>query len=72
MWTAIYPIDVVKTKVQANLGPPVSMGTIARRQFITEGWRSFYKGLSAAIIRSFPAHAIVLATYSSTMSMLTK
>ena len=71
MWTAMYPIDVVKTKIQANSGIPTSMLTVAKRQFAAEGIRGFYKGLSAAILRSFPAHGIVLATYTFVMDKMT-
>jgi solute carrier family 25 (mitochondrial carnitine/acylcarnitine transporter), member 20/29 len=71
MWTLMFPIDVIKTKVQANTGSPVSMLLVARRQWAAEGVRGFYKGLSAAVLRSFPAHGIVLATYTFVMDKMT-
>ena len=64
VWTAIFPLDVVKSKIQANRGTPISMPIVASNHFRAEGLKGFYKGLSAAIIRSLPAHGIVLATYS--------
>ena len=64
VWVAIFPLDVVKSRVQANRGPPVSMLSVAREHWRREGVRGFWKGLSAAIVRSVPAHGIVLATYS--------
>jgi solute carrier family 25 carnitine/acylcarnitine transporter 20/29 len=70
MWTLIFPLDVIKTKVQANRGPPISVASVVKSHFRAEGIGGFYKGLSAAVLRSFPAHGIVLATYTYMMSQL--
>ncbi len=70
VWVAIFPLDVVKSRVQANRGAPISMLTVARDHWRREGLRGFWKGLSAAVIRSVPAHGIVLATYSALRSKM--
>ena len=72
MWTLIFPLDVIKTKVQANRGSPIPVSSIVKSHLQAEGVRGFYKGLSAAVLRSFPAHGIVLATYSYLMGKMTK
>lgn len=56
--------DCKQKKIQANRGAPISMFSVASSHYHAEGVRGFYKGLSAAIIRSLPAHGIVLATFS--------
>jgi solute carrier family 25 carnitine/acylcarnitine transporter 20/29 len=70
VWVAIFPLDVVKSRVQANRGPAISMVAVAHEHWRREGVRGFWKGLSAAIVRSVPAHGIVLATYSFLKSSL--
>lgn len=68
VWTVMFPVDVVKSILQASPKPiPRSMLSVARQHYAAEGLRGFWKGLSAAIIRSFPAHGVVLATYSTLM-----
>lgn len=73
VWTLMFPIDVVKSKIQANpsrTGP--SAFSVAKAHFAAEGWKGFYKGWTAAIYRAFPAHAVVLATYSTLITYFEK
>ena len=72
VWTAMFPLDVVKSIIQSNpalVGP--SWLQVVREHYRNEGGlRGFYKGWSAAMVRSLPAHAVVLATYSKLMGLL--
>ncbi len=71
VWTFMFPIDVVKSKMQADRarsGP--SAWAVARQHWAAEGAAGFFKGWSAAMTRSLPAHAVVLATYTKIMQLL--
>ena len=68
MW---FVFQVIKSKIQSSRGKENSrILDVTKKHFKAEGFRGFFKGWSAAIIRSFPSHAIVLATYQVTMTWL--
>jgi hypothetical protein len=61
----------VKSKMQAareRRGP--GAWAVAARHWRAEGAAGFFKGWSAAMVRSLPAHAVVLATYTTIMQLL--
>ncbi len=61
----------VKSKMQAareRSGPRA--WRVARDHWRSEGAAGFFKGWSAAMVRSLPAHAVVLATYTTIMQLL--
>ncbi len=61
----------VKSKMQAareRTGP--GAWSVARAHWRSEGAPGFFKGWSAAMVRSLPAHAVVLATYTTIMQLL--
>jgi solute carrier family 25 carnitine/acylcarnitine transporter 20/29 len=61
----------VKSKMQAarERRGPGAWG-VAAQHWRAEGAAGFFKGWSAAMVRSLPAHAVVLATYTTIMQLL--
>ncbi len=71
VWSVMFPIDVVKSKIQAVRGASAGGAlTVAVAHWRAEGVAGFFKGWTAAMTRSLPAHAVVLATYSKLMQLL--
>ena len=65
-WTVIYPIDVVKNRIQAQV---VSSGTkaqwlkVAQVLYLQGGLAAFYRGWSVMVVRALPVSSIALPTY---------
>ncbi len=55
-WTAIFPCDTIKSRMQAGPGTP-SFTEAAKANFKEAGARGFYRGLSACLMRAYPANA---------------
>ncbi|KDO31742.1 hypothetical protein SPRG_03662 [Saprolegnia parasitica CBS 223.65] len=53
-WSIVFPVDVVKSRMQ--VGNNVTFGAAARHVWQEYGIRGFYRGWSAAVLRSFPAN----------------
>ncbi|XP_055331793.1 mitochondrial ornithine transporter 1-like [Paramacrobiotus metropolitanus] len=70
-WAAIFPADVVKSRLQtgrAHTGFFTTLITIAK----TEGVLALYNGLTPTLIRTFPASGILFVVYEFTKSSLEK
>uniref|UniRef100_H0W9R4 Mitochondrial basic amino acids transporter n=1 Tax=Cavia porcellus TaxID=10141 RepID=H0W9R4_CAVPO len=65
-WLSIYPMDVVKSRLQADgvRGIQRYRGIVdcARQSFEAEGWRVFTRGLASTLLRAFPVNAATFAT----------
>jgi solute carrier family 25 (mitochondrial carnitine/acylcarnitine transporter), member 20/29 len=81
-WASIYPLDVIKTRIQAegwHLGQshqnPWSRGNamaIARSTFTNEGFAAFYRGLVVCSVRAFFVNAVqVFLIFPNSFRMLT-
>ena len=65
-WTMIYPLDVLKSRVQKEGFKPNGR-YISYKEAIVEcykdgGYRSFTRGLGVTVARAFPANAVTFAT----------
>lgn len=57
-WTANYPLDCLKTRLQTHAGAQrLGLVATARAVLAEEGVRGLYKGFSACLLRAFPANA---------------
>lgn len=74
-WTSTYPIDVVKTMIQADekafnkkpvLKPP-GVWTLLFRIYREQGIRSWFHGITATVLRAFPTNVAILSTWHMTM-----
>lgn len=70
-WTAFFPADVVKSKLQTL--PPSSSETflsLFKTTLRNEGVPGLYRGLSITLVRAVPANAIIFLTYETVSKML--
>lgn len=58
-WLFLYPVDVVKSRVQADLGATYrSAWHCVQHSYQRDGWRVFGRGLAPTLLRAFPVNAI--------------
>ncbi|PVH65797.1 hypothetical protein PAHAL_1G078600 [Panicum hallii] len=68
--TAIYPIDLVKTRLQTyERGRIPSLGALSRDIWIHEGPRAFYRGLVPSLLGMVPYAGIDLTVYETLKEM---
>ncbi|GMM51645.1 flavin adenine dinucleotide transporter [Starmerella bacillaris] len=65
--TLMYPHQVVKSQMQYT---GVSMGTAISEILSKDGWKGFYRGLSANLARVVPAMTVTLVTYENLKKLL--
>jgi len=61
-WASIYPIDVVKTRLQSTSEFSSVRGCVMM-MLRREGVGSFFQGLSPCLVRSFPVNATIFFVY---------
>lgn len=72
-WFPTYPIDVIKTRIQAE--PPGTYKSIAhcvQRSIEIEGRQVLWRGCTIALVRAFPLHGTIFLTCESVKSTLTQ
>jgi solute carrier family 25 carnitine/acylcarnitine transporter 20/29 len=71
-WASIFPLDVVKTRVQTQKGEGRRFGAweVGRRAYREEGWRVFFRGLGVCSVRAFVVNAVQWAVYEWIMTEL--
>ncbi|EME30592.1 Mitochondrial carnitine/acylcarnitine carrier-like protein [Galdieria sulphuraria] len=72
-WGTVYPIDVVKTRIQTDSDTlPKFRGIVdATRKIVQqEGLRGLYKGFLPCLARAFPANAVTFLTYEAVAHFL--
>jgi solute carrier family 25 carnitine/acylcarnitine transporter 20/29 len=73
-WAIIYPIDVIKTRIQtAPLDATSNLGmlSVGRSIIANHGWRYMFRGLGIALFRAFPVNGIIFPVYEFTLTHLT-
>ena len=73
-WASIYPVDVVKSIVQA-LPPDAPLAerrmlTVAKGLYRRSGWRPFVNGFSACMVRAFVCNAVTFAGFELALSQM--
>lgn len=72
MWTGVFPIDTVKTKLQAG-EERISFKNAVKQIYVKRGGlKGFFPGLGPALLRSFPANAATFVGVELTHSMFGK
>ncbi|GAA6038636.1 hypothetical protein JCM8097_009459 [Rhodosporidiobolus ruineniae] len=74
-WTACYPLDVIKSRVQNAELPPRGANYIletARTMYRQEGLRAFTAGLTPTYLRAVPAAASTFVAFELVMEQLQK
>ncbi|KAF9318477.1 hypothetical protein BGZ91_005158, partial [Linnemannia elongata] len=75
-WLSTYPTDVIKTRIQAQHDSlPKSqqfkgVWDCTKHMYREEGFRVFFRGVNATVIRAFPCNAATFLVYSLAMRAL--
>ena len=72
-WVATYPLDVIKTRIQA--APPDAYKGVwdcAASSIRAEGPSVMFRGLGIAVVRAFPLHAAIFLTCETVRDVLGK
>jgi solute carrier family 25 phosphate transporter 23/24/25/41 len=70
--TAIYPMDLVKTRLQTGVcegGKAPKLGVLMKDIWVLEGPRAFYRGLVPSLLGIIPYAGIDLAAYETLKDM---
>ncbi|KAI9178954.1 hypothetical protein H9P43_005616 [Blastocladiella emersonii ATCC 22665] len=74
-WASIYPLDVVKSRIQVSepavgshrtglvMGAAREAAGVSRDMWRAEGWRVFVRGMQPTLLRAFFVNAVTFATY---------
>lgn len=70
-WVISYPIDVIKSRIQAETNNRYSGALDCLRKSVrAEGYTCLYRGLNSTIIRAFPTNAATFAVVTWTFRLL--
>lgn len=67
-WLVSFPIDSIKSRVQTSLHS-ISFFDMAKIIYRKFGIRGFYRGVSSAVMRAFPANAGLFLGYEMCMEL---
>jgi hypothetical protein len=70
-WMVSFPIDSIKSRVQTS-PTPVSFIAVAKTVYKKLGIRGFYRGVSSAVLRAFPANAGLFLGYETVIDLLNR
>jgi len=72
-WFSVFPIDVIKTKVQIDsmTNPQFkSMMDCVRQTYKIQGFSGFWRGLAPCLVRSVPVNSGTFIVYETTLGLL--
>lgn len=72
-WLGIFPIDLVKSKLQIDAKSKIKMYKnhleCIKHIYKVSGIKGFYQGISSSLIRAFPVHAINFVVYEHVLRL---
>lgn len=72
-WAAVYPVDVIKTRIQtSSLDSPVSLWGAGRQLVTKHGWSVMFRGLGVTLVRAFPVNGTIFPVYEFTLNQIRK
>ena len=76
-WLVIYPLDVIKSRLQADALAPgqnkyANMSDCFRVSYRQGGMRSLYSGLGFTLLRAVPVASVILPCYDATYYLLSQ
>lgn len=71
LWTAIFPADVIKSRVQIS-GVKTNMFVMGLNIARNEGISALYNGLKPTILRTIPATAVLFVVYEYSKKFMTQ
>ena len=69
-WVVSYPVDVIKSRIQADSHRYAGMLDCLRQSVRAEGYSCLYRGLNSTIIRAFPTNAVTFTVVTWTFRLL--
>lgn len=70
-WAVVYPVDVIKTRIQtSSLNTPVSFLGAGRQLVTQHGWSILFRGLGVTLVRAFPVNGTVFPVYEWTLNQI--
>lgn len=69
LWTAIFPADVIKSRIQVS-GSTKGMLEVGLDIFRKEGGLALYNGLTPTVLRTIPATSVLFLFYEYTKKIL--
>lgn len=57
-WLLTYPLDVIKSRIQADNNRYTGVVNCFKQSIKTEGYSCLYRGVSSTILRAFPTNAV--------------
>jgi solute carrier family 25 carnitine/acylcarnitine transporter 20/29 len=72
-WFSVYPIDLIKTKIQIdNFNNPVYKNTLdcVRKTYKAQGFSGFWRGLGPCLVRSLPVNSGTFIVYESSLNFM--
>lgn len=70
LWTAIFPFDVAKSRIQVD-SLKDSMTSILLKILRQEGVRGLYRGLTPTLVRTFPSTGALFVAYEYSKEWMT-
>ena len=69
-WFSIMPLDVIKSRIQANRHEHVDLKEEIKALTQKSGLKGYFKGLSPVLIRGFLVNAVTLCVYIQMLDFL--
>lgn len=69
-WMVSYPLDVIKSRIQAHGSRYNGITDCLRQSMRAEGYSWLYRGLSSTILRAFPTNAVTFTVVTWTFRLL--
>ena len=63
-WSCIFPLDVIKSRIQVR-GLDGNVLSVGRDLVNSNGVKALYRGITPALIRTFPANAALFIAYET-------
>jgi hypothetical protein len=68
VWLFIYPLDTIKTEIQTTNN--IGIKNVILNRYKNNGIKSFYKGITPILVRSFPSAFMGMFIYEKTREIL--
>lgn len=69
-WLSTFPIDCIKTRMQASSAPELSISRAAREIWTEGGFCAFWSGVGPTVLRAIPVNAVLFVVYEATKDAL--
>jgi len=71
-WLSIIPLDVVKSRMQANIQENLNFVKFFQLIYKESGFRGYFKGAVPMLIRGFLVSSVTFSVYFQTLRIINK